>query len=324
MKIIIEEYQYAVEDVKDILWEGAFQTVDGKVSINYVGYYFNPRQGVNDCVFILPKVLLEVGSDKVERVFGKYLPKDIVITDEPDKDVFYIGDSKYYNLVNARGKRTRLNRRLKTNELHLPTWFLDDLKEANVGIDIRTQKYAVIDCIIHCPCHAAVRVGGSARLAPGDFRTVRQSLYYLGDAVNNAMLLGELEKESRIKSCPDRTKIGVLYADGLGVEADEEKAVYWYMKSADNGDMTAKGNLGVCLVEGFGMKCCYRKAAELLRAYLEQSPYSAKHHRLLAECYEHGVGGRNGRRLALYHYQEAADFGSKKAREGIRRLESTT
>ena len=37
------------------------------------------------------------------------------------------------------------------NELHLPTWFLDDLKEANVGIDIRTHKYAVIDCIIHRP-----------------------------------------------------------------------------------------------------------------------------------------------------------------------------
>lgn len=180
MKIIIEEYQYAVEDVKDILWEGAFQTVDGRASINYVGYYFNPRSGVNDCVFILPKVLLEVGSDKVERVFGKYLPKDIVITDEPDKDVFYIGDSKYYKIVNARGKRTRLNRRLKTNELHLPTWFLDGLKEANVGIDIRTQKYAVIDCIIHRPCHAAVRVGGSASLAPGDFRTVRQSFSILG------------------------------------------------------------------------------------------------------------------------------------------------
>lgn len=37
------------------------------------------------------------------------------------------------------------------NELHLPTWFLDDLKETNIGIDIRTQKYAVIDCIIHRP-----------------------------------------------------------------------------------------------------------------------------------------------------------------------------
>lgn len=37
------------------------------------------------------------------------------------------------------------------NELHLPNWFLDDLKEGNVGIDIRTKKYAVVDCIIHHP-----------------------------------------------------------------------------------------------------------------------------------------------------------------------------
>ena len=37
-----------------------------------------------------------------------------------------------------------------------------------------------------------------------------------------------------------------------------------------------------------------------------------------------GAGGRNGRRLALLHYQEAADFGSKKAREGIKRLEAMT
>lgn len=50
--------------------------MDGKVSIGYVGYCFNPR--VNDCVFILPKVLLEVDADKRERVFGKYPPEEIV------------------------------------------------------------------------------------------------------------------------------------------------------------------------------------------------------------------------------------------------------
>lgn len=35
------------------------------------------------------------------------------------------------------------------NELHLPGRFLDDLKETNVGMDICTHHYAVIDCIIH-------------------------------------------------------------------------------------------------------------------------------------------------------------------------------
>ena len=35
------------------------------------------------------------------------------------------------------------------NELHLPGWVIDDLKETNIGIDIRTRRYAVVDCIIH-------------------------------------------------------------------------------------------------------------------------------------------------------------------------------
>lgn len=121
-----------------------------------------------------------------------------------------------------------------------------------------------------------------------------------------------------------QNNLGVLYADGLGVDADQEKAVYWYMKSAESGDVTAKGNLGEHLMEGCGLKRSYGKAAKLLQAYLEMSPYSAKHHRLLAECYEHGVGGRNGRRLALFHYREAADFGSEKACKALKRLEAMT
>lgn len=60
----------------------------------------------------------------------------------------------------------------------------------------------------HLTDEEVTRLDAVARLAPGDFRTVRQSLYYLGDAVSNAMRLGELEKESGIKSGPSRTKIG--------------------------------------------------------------------------------------------------------------------
>ena len=117
-----------------------------------------------------------------------------------------------------------------------------------------------------------------------------------------------------------QNNLGVLYADGLGVKADQEKAVYWYMKSAENGDATAKGNLGEQMIGGVGTKRCYQKAAKLLKEYLAICPYSAKHHCLLAECYEHGVGGRNGRRLALSHYLEASDFGSNQARKALKRL----
>jgi hypothetical protein len=45
----------------------------------------------------------------------------------------------------------------------------------------------------------AARLRAIPRLAPGDFRTVRQSLHYLGGDITNAMRLGELEKESAMK-----------------------------------------------------------------------------------------------------------------------------
>lgn len=45
----------------------------------------------------------------------------------------------------------------------------------------------------------AARLAGIPSLAPGDFRTVRQSLYYLGGTVSNETRLNELEKESSLK-----------------------------------------------------------------------------------------------------------------------------
>ena len=45
----------------------------------------------------------------------------------------------------------------------------------------------------------ALRLAGIPNLAPGDFRTVRQSLFYLGGAVTNETRLNELEKESSLK-----------------------------------------------------------------------------------------------------------------------------
>ena len=54
----------------------------------------------------------------------------------------------------------------------------------------------------------AARLDAVAALSPGDFRTVRQSLYYLGSGVSNAMRIGELEKESSVKSGVRRGRLG--------------------------------------------------------------------------------------------------------------------
>lgn len=84
MRILIEEYQYEVAAIKDVLHGiDPLTNIEGKVSIHYVGYYYNSL--LRDCVFILPKVLLHGGespSDDPELVFGKYKPEDIANLDE--------------------------------------------------------------------------------------------------------------------------------------------------------------------------------------------------------------------------------------------------
>lgn len=97
MRILIEEYQYKYEDVCDVLKGlGVLQDVEGKVSLSYVGYYFNDDPDVNDCVFILPKVLLE-GEFGKEKVFGHIEPRGL-INAEDCKDLTTEEHTFIYNL----------------------------------------------------------------------------------------------------------------------------------------------------------------------------------------------------------------------------------
>lgn len=84
MRLIIEEYQYKAEDVREVLSEiGGLENIEGKVSINYVGYFYNRK--LDDVVFILPKVLLvQREHDKQEYVFAAApdTPKEELITPE--------------------------------------------------------------------------------------------------------------------------------------------------------------------------------------------------------------------------------------------------
>lgn len=80
MRILIEEYQYAYEDVSQMAPSLEIQhDAEGKVSLSRVGYFFCPE--VDDCVFILPKVLLE-GEFGQELVFGHIPPRNLIVLDK--------------------------------------------------------------------------------------------------------------------------------------------------------------------------------------------------------------------------------------------------
>ena len=65
MYILFEEHQYESHEVETILKDiYVLQDVNKAVSVQYVGYFYNPH--LHDCVFILPKVLL----DEKEHLVG--------------------------------------------------------------------------------------------------------------------------------------------------------------------------------------------------------------------------------------------------------------
>ena len=79
MKLLIEEYDYPVEAVTKLFPNiDELDPVDGKVRVNYVGYYYHAAE--HESVFILPKVVLEANEDdpKNEKVFGRHRPEDII------------------------------------------------------------------------------------------------------------------------------------------------------------------------------------------------------------------------------------------------------
>lgn len=76
MRVIIEGYCYRASAVRDVLHElSTLENVEGEISVGYVGYYYNPQ--LRDCVFILPKVLV----NEENKVFSRLDPHDIIDLD---------------------------------------------------------------------------------------------------------------------------------------------------------------------------------------------------------------------------------------------------
>jgi len=100
MKILFEEYAYKNEDVEQFL-NGFVDTCtlsDGRVNIPYVGYYFS--QEVNDSVFILPKVFINVNNPQNEELaFGKFTPEEIIDTLNPGNPLRQKENAQIYDEI---------------------------------------------------------------------------------------------------------------------------------------------------------------------------------------------------------------------------------
>jgi TPR repeat protein len=109
--------------------------------------------------------------------------------------------------------------------------------------------------------------------------------------------------------------LGRLYEKGYGVAKDRGQAVQWYERAAAKGSANAMNRLGL-ICEGqqdFATAVqWYRKAAA------KEDPGALGN---LGYCYETGRGVPRDLHKALGYYRQAADLGSRFARDALQRLQ---
>ena len=110
-------------------------------------------------------------------------------------------------------------------------------------------------------------------------------------------------------------KLGLMYANGKGVEQDDTQAVYWYEKSAKQSNADAQCNLGWMYRNGKGVEqddeqavFWYEKAAEQGEAYAQRN---------LGWMYLNGKGVEQDDEQAVYWYEKAAEQGEAYAQNNL-------
>ncbi len=108
------------------------------------------------------------------------------------------------------------------------------------------------------------------------------------------------------------TQLGWCYEEGIGLDANMEMAFKHYQRAADWGIPLAQYNLACCYEQGEGVEKDQKKAFEYYHLASDQGQVEAQQY--LGECYESGEYVEKNEVLAAMYYQLASDQGSIEAR----------
>jgi len=111
-----------------------------------------------------------------------------------------------------------------------------------------------------------------------------------------------------------QSNLGLMYKNGLGVKQDDVEAVRWYRQAAEQGDAPAQSNLAVMYIKGQGVKQDDAEAARWWRKAAEQGVASAMYN--LGSLYANGDGViRSGETAADWFYKAGISYLKKADRE---------
>ena len=105
----------------------------------------------------------------------------------------------------------------------------------------------------------------------------------------------------------DKDGLGLMHANGHGVPRDEQQAVVWFRKAAEQGLAGAQHNLGVMYANGQGIPKDEQQAVTWYRKAAEQGGARAQNH--LGAMYYNGHGVPKDEQQAVAWYRKAAEQG---------------
>src|SRR5205809_712410 len=76
----------------------------------------------------------------------------------------------------------------------------------------------------------------------------------IGIEINSALAITCLHNAIKNDSICGQLYLGILYEDGIGSDVDLNKALYWYEKAANNGNLKGLYHLGNCYQFGKGIE----------------------------------------------------------------------
>jgi serine/threonine protein kinase/TPR repeat protein len=148
----------------------------------------------------------------------------------------------------------------------------------------------------------------SGKLALGDCL-----LYGKGIAKDEKRAVALLREAAAANDARAFEMLGTCYERGLGVAADPGEAAELFEKAALGGRARAYANLGVLYIKGLGVPQNARKGFEYFKRGADEKDAVCMF--FLAQCYEGGTGIPPNAQLARKWYVEAAQAGSKEARD---------
>ncbi|MDO5296823.1 MAG: tetratricopeptide repeat protein [bacterium] len=118
-----------------------------------------------------------------------------------------------------------------------------------------------------------------------------------------------------------QTALGLLYASDkeinplLNSNNKSESAFKWFNRAAQQDNITAQTNLGICYLEGNGTAKDTEKAVALLRGSAAAGDALAKHH--LGQCYAQGIGVKQDSQEAQKLLGQASSQGISASKEAL-------